>query len=243
MLKDGERIDDLQRNGLKIIQNPSAFCFGMDAVLLASFCRLKPRDVVADMGAGTGILSVLLSDDQKDARFHLFEIQQDMADMAARTIALNSLEGRATVYASDMEKAKDILGFESVDAVVCNPPYGKKQATLQSESTGVSMARHEGDTDIGKVVSSCAAIVKNGGRLFMVFPAQRLLELFDQLREKRMQPKRVRLVCSKISKAPYLALVESVKNAKDGLAWLSPLVVYDELGALTPELRRIYHMV
>lgn len=242
MVKPNERIDDLQRNGLRIIQNPDAFCFGMDAVLLANFTRLKPRDRVADMGAGTGILSVLLSDDQKDANFHLFEIQPDMADMASRTLTLNGLEERAWVHACDMANAKDVLGCETMDAVVCNPPYGKQRSTLKSEKEGISLARHEGETSLEKVVSSCAAIVKNGGRLSMVFPAQRLLELMDTLRSKRMQPKRVRLVCAKIDKPPYLALVESVKNARDGLSWLAPLIVYDAKGELTGELRSIYHL-
>lgn len=242
MLKGGERIDDLQRNGLRIIQNPSAFCFGMDAVLLASFCRLRKRDVVADMGAGTGILSVLLSDDEPTATFHLFELQQDMADMARRTLELNGLENRAAIHACDMALAKNILGRETVDAVVCNPPYGKKQSTLKSETEGLSLAKHEQDIDIKTVIAACAAIIKNGGRLFMVFPAQRLLELMDALRERRMQPKRVRLVSAKLSKAPYLALVESVKNAREGLKWLPPLIVYKENGDMTDELRSIYHM-
>ena len=242
MQKAGERIDDLQRSGLKIIQNEKAFRFGMDAVLLANFCRLKPRDAVADLGAGTGILSVLLSDDEKTATFHLFEIQKDMADMARRTLALNGLESRARVYAEDMIFAKYRLGYEAMDAVVCNPPYGKENATLKSESEAVALARHEGATSLEAVVSSCAAVLKNGGRLFMVFPAQRLLELMDALREKRLQPKRVRLVSAKASKAPYLALVESVKNAKPGLSWLPPLIVYDENGNMTSELRAIYHM-
>lgn len=130
LLKPGERLDDLQRNGLHIIQHPRAFRFGMDAVLLADFTRLRPRERVADMGTGTGILPLLLSQKQPDARFEAFEIQPEMADMARRSVALNGLEERIRVHAADMRAAYELIGRESMHAVVCNPPYGKQEGRL-----------------------------------------------------------------------------------------------------------------
>lgn len=124
LLKPGERLDDLQRNGLHIIQHPQAFRFGMDAVLLADFTRLRPRERVADMGTGAGILPLLLSQKQLDARFEAFEIQPEMADMARRSVALNGLEERIRVHAADMRAAYELIGRESMHAAVCNPPYG-----------------------------------------------------------------------------------------------------------------------
>ena len=240
-LLPNERADDLERNGLKIIQNPSAFCFGMDAILLADFATIRPRDTVVDMGTGTGILPVLLSQKQETARFHAIEIQGDMADMATRTMRLNKLEERIAVHHMDMRDANRVLGREFAGAVVCNPPYGKQGSVLLSETQAQQMARHEGDMGIEDIVASCAAVLRNHGRLSMVFPAVRMLELCDALRKKRLEPKRVRTVCAKASRAPYLVLIEAIKNAKPSLKWLPPLIVYHEDGTETEELRTIYH--
>ncbi len=240
-LKPNERIDDLQRNGLRIIQNPEAFRFGMDAVLLADFTRLKPRENVADMGTGTGILPLLLSQKDGSCSFDAFEIQPDMAEMARRSVKLNGLEDRIRVHAADMRKAWEIVGREQMHAVVCNPPYGKRGGTLTSETESVSLARHEGDCTIEDVTASCASVLRNHGRLHIVFPAQRMLELCDALRKNRLEPKRIRMVCAHVDKPPYLVMIEAMKNAKPQLLWMPPLVVYHADGTETDEIRRIYH--
>ncbi len=241
LIKAHERVDDLQYNGLKIIQDPAAFCFGMDAVLLADFAEIRLRDRVADLGTGTGILPVLLSQKQATATFHAIEIQPAMAEMAGRTMQLNHLEDRIFVHAGDMRRVHEVLGRESMDAVVCNPPYGKRGSVLLSETETVALARHESDCELADVVAACAAILKNHGRVSMVFPAARMLELCDALHQKRLEPKRVRLVCAKLEKEPYLVMVEAMKNARPALKWLPPLVVYNGDGSETEELKRIYH--
>lgn len=240
-MKDGERVDDLQRNGLQIIQSPSSFRFGMDAVLLSDFTRLRPHDRVADLGTGTGILPLLLSQKEDTAVFEAVEIQPDMADMASRSVTLNGLKDRIHVHAMDMRKAYERFGRESMDAVVCNPPYGKKGGTLGSETSSVLIARHETDCTIEDVAASCSALLKNHGRLSIVFPAQRMLELCDALRKCRLEPKRIRLVCAHVDKPPYLVMVEAMKNAKPQLLWMPPLVVYHADGTETEEIMRIYH--
>ena len=236
-----ERVDDLQRNGLKIIQNPSAFCFGMDAVLLADFTAVRPGDQVADFGTGTGILPVLLSQKDSKAMFYAFEIQKDMADMASRTMALNGLAHRITVYGEDLRDAAKAIGHGRMDAVVCNPPYGKQGSTLGSESPALQIARHETGIHLSEIISAGAAVLRNLGRLSMVFPAARMLELCDALRSCRMEPKRLRMVCAKADRAPYLVLLEAMKNARPALAWQPPLIVYEQDGRETEELQRIYH--
>lgn len=241
LLKPGERLDDLQRNGLHIIQHPRAFRFGMDAVLLADFTRLRPRERVADMGTGAGILPLLLSQKQLDARFEAFEIQPEMADMARRSVALNGLEERIRVHAADMRAAYELIGRESMHAAVCNPPYGKRGGTLTNEAAPLLLARHETDCTIQDVTAACAAVLRTHGRLSMVFPAARLIELLDAMRQSRLEPKRIRMVCARVDRAPYLALVEAMKNAKPGLLWMPPLIVYRQDGSETDELRRIYH--
>ena len=240
-LKPHERIDDLQHNGLRIIQSPDAFRFGMDAVLLADFTRVKPHEHLADMGTGTGILALLLSQKQADCVIEAFEIQDKMAEMASRSVALNGLQERIFVHAADMRSAHEIVGRENLHAVVCNPPYGKKGGTLTSETEGVSIARHEADCTIEDITAACAAVLKNHGRLSVVFPAQRMLELCDAMRKARLEPKRIRMVCAHADDPPYLVMIEAMKNAKPSLLWMPPLIVYHKDGTETEEIARIYH--
>lgn len=242
-IRENERVDDLQRNGLRIIQNPAAFRFGMDAVLLADFTRLRPREAVADMGTGTGILPLLLSQKEESCTFEAIELQPDMADMAARSVKLNGLEERIRVHAVDMRRAYETIGREKMNAVVCNPPYGKRGGTLTNDAASVVLARHETDCTIEDVAASCAAVLKNHGRLSIVFPAQRMLELCDALRKSRLEPKRIRMVCAHVDNPPYLVMIEAMKNAKPHLLWMPPLVVYHADGTETDEIKRIYHQV
>ena len=243
MLKPNERIDDLQHNGLRIIQHPDAFRFGMDAVLLADFVNIRPREFVADMGTGTGILPLLISQKNDTSIFHAFEIQNDMADMATRSVALNGLSERIHVHAADMRTAWQIVGREKMHVVVCNPPYGKRGGTLTNETESVLVARHETDCTIEDVCASCAAVLRNSGRAYMVFPAQRMLELCDAMRKARLEPKRIRMVCAHVDKPPYLVMIEAMKNAKPQLLWMPPLVVYHADGSTTDEVKRIYHQI
>lgn len=240
-LLPGERIDDLQLNDLHIIQSEKGFRFGMDAVILSDFARVRPREHVVDMGTGTGILPILMSAQRADAVFSAFELQPDMADMAARSVALNGLEERIRIYAEDMRQAAGIIGYGCAHLVTCNPPYGKQGSTLKNSSESVTIARHEEETTIDEWTASCAAVLRNMGRLCMVFPAQRILELTDAYRHARIEPKRIRMVYAKADRAPYLVLLEGMKNAKPGLLWMPPLVVYHPDGTETDEIDRIYH--
>ena len=163
-LKPGERIDDLQLDGLHILQKKDGFRFGMDAVLLADFTRTRPRERIADLGTGTGILSLLLSHQQPDTQFEAIELQPDMADMAGRSVELNGLSDRIHVHAMDLRQAPETFGYEKFHAVVCNPPYGKQNGTLKSQTETVSLARHEQDTSIGEIVKSAGALLRKIGR-------------------------------------------------------------------------------
>ena len=236
-----ERIDDLQLNDLHIIQSVNGFRFGMDAVILSDFARVRPREHVIDMGTGTGILPILMSAQRVDARFSAFEVQPQMADMASRSVQLNGLSEKIRIYPMDMKDAAKQLGYGCAHLVVSNPPYGKQGSTLKNNTGSVTLARHEADTNIDQWVSACAAVLRNMGRLSMVFPAQRLLELTDAYRNHRIEPKRIRMVYAKADRAPYLVLLEGMKNAKPGLLWMPPLVVYEADGSETAEIDRIYH--
>ncbi len=240
-LKPNERIDDLQFKGLQIIQNPSAFRFGMDAVLLADFCSIRKWDTVADFGTGTGILPLLLAGREENAVIHGFEIQPDMADMASRSIAMNGLDHRVFIHHQDLRNANKVLVPGSMDLVVCNPPYGKTGGTIKNSSEELNLARHEGGCTLFDVAYAAKVVLKNNGRLAVIFPAPRMLELMDTLRQNKLEPKKLRLVHSSLDKAPHLVLVEGVKSARPMLHCLPPLIIYDDDGKPTKELDRIYH--
>jgi tRNA1Val (adenine37-N6)-methyltransferase len=240
-LKPGERVDDLQFSGLKIIQHPKAFRFGMDAVLLSDFCHARPSCRVADLGTGTGILPLLIAGRAERAQIDGIEIQQDMADMASRSVAMNHLEHRITIHHEDLRRAPDFLPRGKYDLVVCNPPYGREGSSLKNPREELHLARHEGGCTLAEVIYAAKLLLKNGGRLSVVFPSARLLELMDAMRTEKIEPKRLRMVHSSMEKPPHLVLLEGVKDARPALHCLPPLIVYDMQGKPTPELDRIYH--
>ncbi|NLI22587.1 MAG: tRNA1(Val) (adenine(37)-N6)-methyltransferase [Clostridiales bacterium] len=235
-----ERLDDLQNHGLKIFQKKDGFRFGMDAVLLAHFCRPRPRDRVADLGTGTGILPLLISRMEPTAHLIGIEWQRPMAEMAERSVRLNSLQERITILCDDYRNAPLVLGEASMQGVVCNPPYGKRGGAIPSDTQEHRLARHETACALSETIAACAALLCCLGRLWMAFPPERALELLDGLRAHRLEPKRIRMVYAKASKAPYLMLVEAVKHAKPALLWLPPLIVYHEDGTETRELVDLY---
>ncbi len=240
ILKDKERIDDLQRGGLRVIQRADAFRFGTDAVLLADFAAPRPRERVCDLGTGTGIIPLLLYGRRKDITVDAVEIQPDMADMANRSMQLNDLTEKIRVHAGDLREIRALLPHAKYDLVTCNPPYGKAGGTLLNPDESKRLARHEDTCHIEDVAQAAQWLLRNGGRLCCVFPAHRLLELCDAMRAKKIEPKRIRMVCSRADKAPNLCLVEGKLDARPGLHMEPTLIIYDENGQYTQELRVIY---
>lgn len=240
MMYLNERIDDLQRGGLRVIQRADAFRFGTDAVLLADFAAPRRHDRVCDLGTGTGIIPLLLYAREKTISADAVEIQPDMADMAARSMAMNGLNEKIRVLPGDLRSIRTLLPHARYDLVTCNPPYGKAGGTLLNPDASKRLARHEESCAIEDVACAAAWLLQNGGRLCCVFPAARMIELSDAMRKYRMAPKRIRMVHSRVEKAAHLCLMEGMLDARPGLIIEPPLVIYDENNAYTPELRRIY---
>lgn len=240
MMYLNERIDDLQRGGLRVIQRADAFRFGTDAVLLADFAAPRRHDRVCDLGTGTGIIPLLLYARENTISADAVEIQPDMADMAARSMAMNGLNEKIRVLPGDLRSIRTLLPHACYDLVTCNPPYGKAGGTLLNPDASKRLARHEESCAIEDVACAAAWLLQNGGRLCCVFPAARMIELSDAMRKYRMAPKRIRMVHSRVEKAAHLCLMEGMLDARPGLIIEPPLVIYDENNAYTPELRRIY---
>jgi len=238
-LRPGERLDDLQ-NGYRVIQRPGTFCFGTDAVLLADFAAPRKREKAADLGTGTAIIPLLMAAHQADMTIAAVEIQSDVAEMAARTIALNGLEDRVRLHQMDMRDAWRELGQGSQSLVTCNPPYGRENSGPVSRSENQRISRHEDDLAVDEIARSAAQLLKFGGRFCVVYPSQRAFEMMSAMERQHLQPKRVRTIHAKSGRAPKLVLIEAVKGAKPGLKWEDPLILYDDDGSPSAEWHRIY---
>lgn len=239
-LKPDERLDDLQCKGYYIIQNPAKFCFGMDAVLLSSFAKLKKHQTVLDLGTGTGILPILLSAKTDAKSFDALEIQEESADMATRSVALNHLEERIHITKGDIKEASAIYGRESFHAVVTNPPYMNNHHGLKNNSMPKTIARHEVMCKLTDVIREASLVLKPKGTLYMVHRPFRLAEIFRELSAFHLEPKRMCLVHPYINQEPNMVLIEAVKCAKPMLKIEPPIIVYQEPNVYTPQLLKLY---
>ena len=239
-LKEGERIDDLQRGGFQIIQNPAKFCFGMDAVLLSGFSWIRKNEKVLELGTGNGILPILLAAKTEGRQFTGLEIQPELADMASRSVILNDLTDRITIMEGDLRQADQLLGRASFDVVVSNPPYMNQNHGLTNPQEAKAIARHEITCSLEDVVCQASRVLKPGGRFFMVHRPHRLAEIMHWLDHYRMEPKRMRMVHPYEDADANMVLIESVRGAGSWLKMEPPLIVYESAGVYTKEILQIY---
>ena len=224
-MNEGERIEDLQYKGLRIIVNERGFRYGTDSVLLAGFARANAKERVADLGSGTGVIAILLSA-RTGAELTAIEIQPEQCDMARRSAAMNGQE--IAVIEADMRKPYY--------------PAAHGRTSEKGEPGFEGAATHELYCTLGEVAESAARLIKYGGRFYMCCPAARLSEALCALTAQKLEPKRMRLVASRVEKAPYLALIEAKKGAAPGMIVERTLVVCNEDGSYTDETRSIYHL-
>lgn len=239
-LKDDERIDNLMRNGFKIIQNKKIFCFGMDAVLLCSFCRINPMDKVLDMCSGNGIIPILLRARNGYGDYTGLEIQEINIDLARRSIELNGIEECVRVISGDVKEAGTIFGSACFDAVTVNPPYMKANHKLVSPNNYKAIARHEILCTLEDVVSQASKVLKFNGRFYMVHRPSRLVEIFEIMRANHIEPKRIRFVHPHIDDEANMVIIEGIKDGKPMLKIEKPIIVYGANGEYTEEVRKLY---
>ena len=240
MLKPNERVDDLQRNHYRIIQDPERFCFGIDAVLLSGFARAKEGDRVIDLGTGTGIIPILMEAKTQASSFVGLEIQPESADMASRSVLLNHLEEKVQIVTGDIKEAGSIFGAASFDVVTSNPPYMTEHHGLTNEKSPKAIARHELLCSLEDVISQASRLLKPGGNFFMIHRPFRLADIMFLLREYHLEPKRMRLVYPFADKEPNMVLLEANRGGRPRLTVEKPLVVYKEPGVYTDEIYDIY---
>lgn len=240
VLKENERIDDLERNGYRIIQDTKRFCFGMDAVLLSGFARVKEGAHVLDLGTGTGIIPILLEAKTKAEHLTGLEIQEDSADMARRSVLLNGLEDKIDIVTGDIKEAESLFDAASFDVITCNPPYMIGKHGITNEGNAKTIARHEILCTLEDIVSRAAKLLKPGGNFFMVHRPFRLAEIMTVLQAYKLEPKRMQLVYPFVDKEPNMVLIEANRGGKPRLTVEKPLIVYKEPGIYTPEIYEIY---
>ncbi len=239
-LKENERIDDLQRNGYKIIQNRDGFCFGMDAVLLSGFALVNPGEKAVDLGTGTGIIPLLLEAKNQGIHYTGLEIQEAMAEMARRSVALNHLEEKITIVTGDIKEASRLFGAASFDVVTSNPPYMNDSHGLKNPDLPKAIARHEVLCSLSDVTREAARLLRPGGRFYMVHRPHRLVEIITALKDCRLEPKRMKMVHPFADKEANMVLIEAVRGGRSMIKVEAPVIVYKEPGVYTDEIYTIY---
>ena len=240
LIHEGERLDELQRNGYGIIQNPARFCFGMDAVLLSGFAKAKAGEKVLDLGTGTGIIPILMEAKTDAADFTALEIQEESADMARRSVAYNHLEDKIKVVTGDIRDASNIFGASSFHVITTNPPYMIGTHGENSPSTAKAIARHEVLCTLDDILRESARLLMPGGRFYMVHRPFRLAEIFSTLKKYHLEPKRMQLVYPFVDKEPNMVLIEAMKGGNPRITVEKPLIVYETPGVYTKDIRELY---
>lgn len=242
-LNENERIDDLQYKGLKLIQNKNGFCFGIDAVLLANFAKnMKKCETVVDLCTGNGVVAILLSGKTSASKIYGVEIQEDVANLAKRSVEFNKLDGRVEILNKNLKDLKDSIPSATVDSVTVNPPYMKTGSGVINDENTLMIARHEISCTLEDVVKEAARLLKFNGEFFMIHKPERLVEIFCVMRKYKIEPKRIKFVQPSANKPANLVLIEGSKNAGEFLKVETSLCVYKDDGKYTDEIYDIYEM-
>ena len=227
-LHPGERLDDLQLKGLQIIQDPKRFCFGMDAVLLSDFAKLRTGEKVLDLGTGTGILPILLAGKTKGQHFTGLEIQPESAEMARRSVAYNHLEEKIEIVTGDIKEAGRLFQPAFFDVITVNPPYMADQCGIQNPQDAKAIARHEILCNLEDIFRESKKLLPEGkGRFYMVHRPVRLAEILLKMSQSHIEPKRIQLVHPYVDKEPVMVLIEGRSGARPGVRIEPPLILHE----------------
>ena len=235
-----ESIDDLQLNGLQLIQKEQGFRFGVDAVLLSHFANVKKKHRVIDLCTGTGIVPFLVYGKYSPQEVIGLEIQEDMVEMANRSSILNNTEDKVKFINGDLKDKKIIDSIGKFDVVTVNPPYKLNNAGIVNPEDKLAIARHEIMCTLEDVIIASRRLLKDNGRMFIVHRPERLADIFGLMRKYKIEPKRVRMIQPNTKKAPNIVLVEGQRDGGAFLKWEEPLYVYDDNGNYSEEIDRIY---
>ena len=240
-LKENERIDDLEYKGLKIIQNKEWFCFGMDSVILANFARKEKKgSKILDLGTGTGIIAILLSKKVDNSKITGIEIQKEVAEMAQRSVKLNNLENNVQIINEDINNISKVMGQVKFDVVITNPPYKEQKTGIVNENKIKMISRHEVTAKLEDFIRVASEQLKDYGNFYMINRPERIIDIFENLRKFKLEPKEMQFIYPKKDKSPNAVLVRAVKYGRKFLKIREPLIVYNDDGTYTEQLLKIY---
>ena len=241
-LQDHERIDQLYAEDIKIIQSSQVFSFSLDAVLLANFPKIPKRGSIVDLCSGNGAVGLFVSR-KTDAHIYQVELQEKLADMAQRSIELNQLEEQMTVFQADLKDSLQHLPHDSVDLLLCNPPYFKNVPTgTKNPNPHLAIARHELHTNLDEVFEISSRLLKMNGHLALVHRPDRFLDILNTMQKYRLAPKRAQFIYPKEGKEANILLIEAIKDGKtDGFKVSPPIMTYDENGEYTPIIKEMLY--
>lgn len=240
LVREDETLDDLQLNGINIIQKKKAFRFGIDAVLLANYANVKNKHTVIDLCTGTGIVPFIIAGKTKAKKVLGIEIQDEFVEMAHRSVEINNLQNRVDFMCADLKDTAVLKKLERADVVTVNPPYKLMNAGIKNATDKLTIARHEVLCNLEDVIAASRILLKDNGRLYMVHRPERLADIFCLMREYKIEPKRVKFVHPSAKKAPNIVLVEGQRDGGSFLKFEEPLYVYDDKGCYTKEIDEIY---
>lgn len=240
LVREDESLDDLQLDGIHIIQKKEGFRFGVDAVLLANFANVKPKHNVIDLCTGTGIVPLIIKGKKKPKSVTGVEIQSDFVEMANRTKKINNFEDDINFIEGDLKDNALIKSLEKADVITVNPPYKLQNAGIVNPTDKLSIARHEIMCTLEDVIKTSRKLLKDNGRLYMIHRPERLADIFCLMRKYKIEPKRVRMIHPNSKKAPNIVLVEGQRDGGAFLKWEPALFVYDDEGNYSQEINEIY---
>lgn len=242
IILENERIDDLEYKNLKIIQNKDGFCFGIDSILLSDYAKeIKKGSKVIDLGTGTGIIGIMLCAKTEISEMIGVEIQEEVYNMAKRSIKLNHMENKFKLINKNIKDLSNSVAMGTFDAVVTNPPYKKLGTGLINEEKKKLISRHEVEADLEDFIKISNKLLKDKGNLYMVHRPNRLVDIIELLRKYKLEPKKIKFVYPNKESEANLVLVKATKNAKPFLKIEKPLYVYEEKGKYTKEILEIYN--
>lgn len=238
-INENESVDDLQLKDLHIIQKVDGFKFGVDAVLLSDFANVKSKHRVIDMCTGTGIIPLLVYGKYYPKSIIGLEIQEDMVEMANRSVKLNDIDNIDFIN-GDLKDQALLKSIEKADVVTVNPPYKLNNAGIVNPSDKMAIARHEVMCNLEDVIVAARILLKDNGRIFMVHRPERLADIITLMRKYKIEPKRIRMVHPNKNKAPNIVLVEGQRDGGAFLKWDAPIYVYNEDGNYSEQINKIY---
>ncbi len=236
-----ETLDTLFGGKIRLVQEKDGYRFSLDAILLAGFVWLRSGERVIDLGTGIGVIPLILGNRGEEAEEIVgVEIQEKLFELAKRNVFNNGLGDLIHIYQRDIKGVADDFPCSSFDVVVSNPPFYRVSSGRINPSSQKAIARHEVMCTIDDVLQAASYLLKDGGRVFVVFPAHRSVNLFESLRSAMLEPKTLRWVHSRTSDEAKFVLTEASKGGGEGVEVLPPFFIYNHDGKYTPEMETLY---